>query len=256
LLFVCASSVVGNFVGGDRDFEIPRDGAHYEGGVVGFAALPRSGIFAALDVTTNRLAWQYRWTDPCYSGSVVTAGGLVLVGRNDGRLTALESATGAQRWEFQTGAGMNSPVTVFERGGKPYVVAYSAGNLLVGTAHGDSVWLFGLEGTLPPTTPRDSERPTTSTVVPAPSSASAAAQPVVATNGHEVYAQVCVACHGEDGKGGHGGGMPLTSVPTVDFAVDTVTYGRNNMPPFGSSLSTAQIRAVSEYVVAEIAKSK
>jgi len=53
LLFVCASSVVGNFVGGDRDFEIPREGAHYEGGVVGFAALPRSGIFAALDVTLD-----------------------------------------------------------------------------------------------------------------------------------------------------------------------------------------------------------
>jgi mono/diheme cytochrome c family protein len=50
--------------------------------------------------------------------------------------------------------------------------------------------------------------------------------------------------------------MPLTSVPTVDFAVETVTYGRNNMPPFGSSLSSAQIRAVSEYVVAEIAHSK
>jgi len=256
LLFVCASSVVGNFVGGDRDFEIPRDGAHYEGGVVGFAALPRSGIFAALDVTTNRLAWQYRWTDQCYSGSVATAGGLVFVGRNDGRLTALESATGAQRWEFQTGAGMNSPVTVFERGGKPYVVAYSAGSLLVGTAHGDSVWMFGLEGTLPPTTPRDSERPTTSAVAPAPSSGSAPVQPVLATNGHEVYAQVCVACHGEDGKGGHGGGMPLTSVPTVDFAVETISYGRNNMPAFGSSLSAAQIRAVSEYVVAEIARSK
>ena len=57
LLFVCASSVVGNFVGGDRDFEIPRDGAHYEGGVVGFAALPRSGIFAALrDDESPRLA--------------------------------------------------------------------------------------------------------------------------------------------------------------------------------------------------------
>jgi len=116
--------------------------------------------------------------------------------------------------------------------------------------------MFGLEGTLPPTTPRDSERPTTSAVAPAPSSGSAPVQPVLATNGHEVYAQVCVACHGEDGKGGHGGGMPLTSVPTVDFAVETISYGRNNMPAFGSSLSAAQIRAVSEYVVAEIARSK
>jgi quinohemoprotein ethanol dehydrogenase len=257
LLFVCASSVVGNFVGArEADFGAPRDGAHYEGGVVGFAALPRSGIFAALDVTTNRIAWRYRWTDQCYSGSVATAGGLVFVGRNDGRLTALESATGATRWEFQTGAGMNSPVTVFERDGKAYVVAYSAGNLLVGTAHGDSVWLFGLDGKLPQTTPRDTEKPTTSSTASPPPASSASAQPVVAATGHEVYAQVCVACHGEDGKGGHGGGMPLTSVPTIDFAVETVTYGRNNMPPFGSSLSAAQIRAVSEYVVAEIARSK
>jgi quinohemoprotein ethanol dehydrogenase len=253
-LFVCASSVVGNFVGGDRDFEIPSDGVHYEGGVVGFAALPRSGIFAALDVATNRLVWRYRWTDQCYSGSVATAGGLVFVGRNDGRLTALESATGAQRWEFQTGAGMNAPVTVFEHAGKPYVVAYSAGNALVGTAHGDSVWLFGLEGTLPSATPRDSEAPVTSNVAPAPSSgsdpsSSGAARQALVANGQELFALVCVTCHGEDGKGGHGGGMPLTSVPTVDFAVETVSYGRNNMPAFGSSLSAEQIRAVSEYIV-------
>ena len=96
---------------------------------------------------------------------------------------------------------------------------------------------------------------TTSTAAPAATS-SAAAEAVTAASGHEVFTQVCVACHGEDGKGGHGGGMPLTSVPTVDFAVETVTYGRNNMPPFGSSLSSAQIRAVSEYVVGEIARSK
>ena len=32
----------------------PPKGAHYDGGVVGFAPLPRTGIFAALDVTTNK----------------------------------------------------------------------------------------------------------------------------------------------------------------------------------------------------------
>ena len=61
-LFVCASDVTGNFIGGDRDFEIPPDGQHYEGGVVGFAPLPRTGIFAAVDVATNTLAWRYRWS--------------------------------------------------------------------------------------------------------------------------------------------------------------------------------------------------
>ena len=59
----------------------------------------------------------------------------------------------AKLWEFQTGAGMNAPVSVFEHGGKQYVVAYSAGNLFAGSPKGDSVWLFGLDGTLPPAPP-------------------------------------------------------------------------------------------------------
>ena len=86
----------------------------------------------------------------CYSGSTTTAGGLTFVGRNDGRLTALDSRSGKKLWEFQTGAGMNAPVSVFEHAGKQYVVAYSAGNLFAGSPKGDSVWLFGLDGTLPP----------------------------------------------------------------------------------------------------------
>ena len=53
-------------------------------------------------------------------------------------------------WEFQTGAGMNAPASTFEHEGKQYVVALSAGNVLIGSAKGDSVWLFGLDGTLPP----------------------------------------------------------------------------------------------------------
>ena len=43
---------------------------------------------------------------------------------------------------------MNAPVTSFEHAGKQYVVAYSAGNVFAGSAKGDSVWLFGLDGTL------------------------------------------------------------------------------------------------------------
>ncbi len=33
------------------------------------------------------------------------------------------------------------------------MLAYSAGNALIGSARGDSVWLFGLDGTLPPAVP-------------------------------------------------------------------------------------------------------
>ena len=39
-------------------------------------------------------------------------------------------------------------MSVFERNGKQYVVAYSAGNAFAGSVKGDSVWLFALDGTL------------------------------------------------------------------------------------------------------------
>jgi alcohol dehydrogenase (cytochrome c) len=276
LLFVCASDVAGNFIGGDRDFEIPPDGEHYEGGVVGFAPLPRSGIFAAVDVTTNKLAWRYRWADQCYSGSLATAGGLVFVGRNDGRLTALDSDTGLKLWEFQTGAGMNAPVTTFEHAGKQYVVGLSAGNVLIGSAKGDSVWLFGLDGTLPPAAERDTELRTTAVPAasaPAVAAAPAAPAPPVApagpaaaamppaaaasegaaadalvAEGEEVFTTACVACHGEDGLGGHGGGAPLDQVKDPNLVVMMVTDGRGSMPPLAGLLTPQQVRAVAAYV--------
>jgi glucose dehydrogenase len=112
--------------------------------------VPRTGIIAAMDMTTNTAAWRYRWPEQCYSGTLATGGDLLFVGRNDGRLTALDSRTGKQLWEFQTGAGMHAPASTFMHGGKQYVLAYSAGNALIGSARGDSLWLFGIDGTLPP----------------------------------------------------------------------------------------------------------
>ena len=65
--------------------------------------MPRTGIIAAMDMTTNTVVWRYRWPEQCYSGTLATGGDLLFVGRNDGRLTALDSRTGKQLWEFQTG---------------------------------------------------------------------------------------------------------------------------------------------------------
>lgn len=157
--YVCGSDSTNLFKAAELSEVTSREGERYLGGVFGGAPIPGSGIFAALDMKTNRLVWQQRWKDACYSGSVTTAGGLVFVGRNDGRLTALDSSTGKRLWEFQTGAGVNSPASVFEYEGDEYVVAYSAGNLFAGAPRGDSLWLFSLKGTLeqaapPSTTPR------------------------------------------------------------------------------------------------------
>jgi quinohemoprotein ethanol dehydrogenase len=110
----------------------------------------RRGTFTAMDMRTNKIAWQKQWPDSCYSGSVTTAGGLVFVGHNDGRLIAYDARDGGQLWEFQTGAGANATATVFEHDGKQYVMLVAAGSALGGTTHGDNVWLFGLDGDLSP----------------------------------------------------------------------------------------------------------
>jgi alcohol dehydrogenase (cytochrome c) len=145
-LYVCASDRTGVFKGGDSDFELPMDGQRYIGGVFGAVAWGITGVFAALDMRTNKLVWQQQWPERCYSGSVATAGGLVFIGRGDGRLTALDSRNGGRLWEFQTGAGVNAPPSVFEYRGQQYVVVLSAGNLFSNAPRGDSVWLFSLQG--------------------------------------------------------------------------------------------------------------
>jgi alcohol dehydrogenase (cytochrome c) len=254
-LFVCASSVISGYTrGGDAAFAAPENGKSFTGGTTTSPRLARTGIIAALDVTTNKLAWRYQWPEQCYSGTLATAGGLLFVGRNDGRLTALDSGTGRQLWEFQTGAGMHAPVSTFEHKGKQYVLAFSGGSALIGSARGDSVWLFGLDGTLPPVQPGQSvSRNAAATTRPADAAAAAGATPLASaanlTEGKRLFVQACVVCHGEDGKGGHGGGAPLTNVTDLAATIQTVTAGRNSMPPFGSVLTPQEVRDVSAYVL-------
>ena len=256
-LFVCASSVVNGYAGGgDPNLVPPRPGAEqFTGGAVTFAPVPRSGIIAALDVTTNKVVWRYRWTDQCYSGVLATGGSLLFVGRADGRLTALDSTTGQQLWDFQTGAGMHAPASTFEYKGKQYVLAYSAGSALLGTARGDSVWLFALDGTLPPAQSGTPVSRLAAAAVPNPPSAAMATLLAEANlqRGKQLYTQACVVCHGEDGKGGHGVGAPLVSLTDLAATIRTVSSGRNSMPPFSATFTPDQVRDVSAYVVTALA---
>lgn len=163
----------------------------------------------------------------------------MFVGRSDGRLTALDSATGALHWAFQTGAGVNAPPTIFERAGKQYVVVLSAGNLFAGSAHGDSVWLFSLDGQMDPVEP-----------VGQGGASEAAVSPVAdLAVGRAVFENACGACHGASGEGGHGGGPALVGAVNRLAVAQVVRDGRNDMPAFGRLLSPEQIRDVSAHVV-------
>jgi quinohemoprotein ethanol dehydrogenase len=242
-LFVCAVDRIWSYFSQEVTADRPTEGAGYIAGGIGGFHLHTLGVFAALDMRTNKLVWQQQWGEQCYSGSVATAGGLVFVGRNDGRLTALRSSDGSKLWEFQTGAGMNSPATVFEHAGKQYVLAYSAGNLFAGTARGDSLWLFGLDGTLEPA------QPAGALLTFAPG----ASGPPNPDAGKMVYDTACMFCHGEKGEGGHGGGPTLQAMRNNGLVLQTVSEGRKDMPPFGATLTTDQIRDVAAYVSQRLA---
>jgi alcohol dehydrogenase (cytochrome c) len=185
-LFVCAADRIWSYLAQEVTAERPPEGAGYIAGGIGGFHLHSLGVFAAVDMHSNELAWQQHWAEPCYSGSLATGGGLVFVGRSDGRLTALDSGSGAKLWEFQTGAGMNAPASTFEHNGRQYLVAYSAGNLFAGSPRGDSLWLFGLDGAL------EAVPPAGAVMTFAP----AAGGPANADNGRAVYNTACVFCHG------------------------------------------------------------
>ncbi len=197
-------------------------------------------MFAALDMRTNELVWQQHWADTCYSGSTTTAGGLVFVGRNDGRLTALDSGDGTKLWEFQTGAGMNAPVSVFEHEGKQYVVAYSAGNLFAGSPKGDSVWLFGLDGTLEPAPPRGRRDD-----VHARSRRHGRSRPPASRLRHRVRRSVTAskakAVTAAASRCRRRGQRRRRACKSSAKAATT-------MPPFGAALTPEQIRDVAAYV--------
>ncbi|MGD2131660.1 MAG: PQQ-binding-like beta-propeller repeat protein [Maricaulaceae bacterium] len=254
--FVCATSDIAVFRGGDIDHDEPASGDRYLGGRFGSADLPSIGVFAALDVTTNRLVWNQAWPDRCYSGSVATAGGLVFVGRSDGRLTALDSADGTLLWEFQTGAGMNAPASVFEYEGRQYVAAYSAGNLFAGSERGDSVWLFSLDGTIGPATEENEEDASDAALVREPRPDATSHTAVLADDselarGAAVYATACQFCHGEDGRGGNAG-VAIGAALGESQIRAKVASGGTQMPSFAGQLSDDEIDSVSAYLVRDL----
>ncbi len=176
----------------------------YMGGSLTQAQADDGGVFAALDVRTNRIAWRQQWREICYSGSVVTAGGIVFTGRADGRLTALDKRNGRKLWEFMTDAGVNTTVTTFEHKGKQYVVVHAGGGSFANGKRGDGIWMFSLDGKIGPVV-------ASVEAAAATGGAGAAARPAVLPTltsaadlvaGEAICREACLACHGASGAGG------------------------------------------------------
>jgi quinohemoprotein ethanol dehydrogenase len=250
LLFVCANDSMGVAQRNGEQFVPPPVGEPYLGGSFGRVDAVRRGILAAVNVTTNRLAWRRQWSDGCGSGSVNTAGGLLFLGRGDGRFMAYDKRSGESLWEFQTDAPINAPATVFEYNGVEYVAVMAAGTYYSPGKRGDGLWLFSLHGqmaSLPPgaAAPAANE-PAVAVVV--------ATSPANPAHGNEVYRRTCEPCHGPTGQGGHGEGAPLKTGLTAASVVSIATTGRKDMPSFRGVLSAQELVDVASFITEQLVR--
>jgi alcohol dehydrogenase (cytochrome c) len=108
------------------------------------------GNVTAIDVRTNRQAWQARTDQMCIGGTLATAGGLVFAGEGNGNFDAYDAKTGNRLWQFQTGAGANAPAVTYQLDGQQYVAVSSGGNFQLDFPRGDTLWVFSLQGSLGP----------------------------------------------------------------------------------------------------------
>jgi mono/diheme cytochrome c family protein len=238
----------------------------------------------AYDMSTGKIAWQHKFPESPYSGTVTTAGGLVFVGQSSGELDALDAETGKKLWSFQTGAGANTTVTPFEDEGEEKIAIYAGGNSLAATTHGENFWVFSLKGTMEQekglegkgegTEHKGGEEKAEGTVhkgeeekgaegkTPTEEGKEAEAGGGGATAdaaaGKEVFSEECSVCHGATGHGGNGGPdlrtMPLAK--TQAGAEQQVTNGGGGMPPFKGVLSEEEIANVAAYVSEDIVGGK
>jgi quinohemoprotein ethanol dehydrogenase len=250
LMFICGIDHVATSMSDQKPFAPPNLPKTYMGGSWSDPGVARRGTFTAMDLTTNRIAWQQQWPTSCFNGTLATKGGLVFVGRSDGRFTAMDSSNGERLWQFQTDAGVAAPASTVMHQGRQYVVVLSAGTMFGGGRKGDSVWLFSLDGTIEPLAANTNANANASAQEISLALPAGAAD---LAKGRSLYAQYCLACHGDRGTGGHGGGMTLVNVAgDVQKLADTAWIGRNGMPPFRAMLTPEQIRDVSNYISTEL----
>lgn len=125
----------------------------------GYPAIsPPWGTLTAINLNTGKIVWRVPLGEDAalmkkgypitgtenYGGPVVTAGGLVFIAATkDGKIRAFNKLTGKLLWEAQLPAAGFATPSVYEEGGKQYLVVACGGGKL-GTKTGDAYAAFAL----------------------------------------------------------------------------------------------------------------
>ena len=127
------------------------EAADYPGGKLwlggAFKTIPSEaqwGKLSAVNIDTGKVAWDYKTEQPLMGGVLATAGNLVFTGEGNGLFKAFDATTGKKLWEFQCGAGVNSPPVSYTVNGKQYIAVAAGGNTQLDFKRGNSIFVFAL----------------------------------------------------------------------------------------------------------------
>ena len=135
-------------------------GTPYVGAAVRMYAGPGGdsarGEFLAWDATTGKKVWGITERFPVWSGTLVTAGGVVFYGTLDGDFKAVDGKSGRLLWKTHFDSGIvGNPITYLGPDGKQYVAVYSGvggwiGAIVPGNLSVDDPWAaLGAVGAVP-----------------------------------------------------------------------------------------------------------
>jgi alcohol dehydrogenase (cytochrome c) len=96
----------------------------FNGGGPGQAG-PITSSITMIDPATGELKKRVEFPYPNSSGTLTTAGGLVMTGLLDGTIVALDDQTLEELWRFNVGAGFNVPPMTYAVNGRQYIAISS-----------------------------------------------------------------------------------------------------------------------------------
>lgn len=242
-----ANTGTDGIVGGLPDDQAERD-------AIGAIIL---GRLLAWDPVKQEKAWRVEHRGPWNGGTLSTAGNLVFQGTADGNLVAYHADSGEKLWDFPTQTGVVAPPMTYEIDGEQYVSVNVGWGGAFALVFGEYIqaeslpnvsrvltFKLGAQGKLP-----DVEWQRTVGFNPP---ALKASEEELA-EGHLLYQDVCMGCHGLNAVSGLlipdlRGSAYLWDADGWDAVVREGRLRDRGMAAFGEHVSPAQSQAIRAYV--------
>ncbi|MEI9852660.1 MAG: c-type cytochrome [Sphingomonas sp.] len=215
------------------------------------------GELLAWDPVAQKAAWSVPMASGGNTGTLATAGGLVLWGDANARLSAFDARTGRKLLDVDTGVpALTAPIT-YRVGGVQYVAVLTAATVngalkQPGLMPRSRVLVFKLGGAAP--------LPAYPTPSPLPEAPKVAASKADLAQGEWLYSQNCGLCHGPDASGN---GVnpdlrrsPVIRDPAAFRAVLAGGLAGNGMPDFTKWIKPGQADTIRAYIATQAAKAR